>query len=223
MTGTQILERLRKAGLTIDPRKYVSLVSKEKDGTPFAFLVAIILSQNTNDAASIKAYNRLRKTLGAITVEKILSTPPHVIEDAIRPAGLANQKTSRIIMAAQKIASLGGDKYLLEAPPQELRETLLSIPGIGRKTVDVFLSQLRGQQVFAVDTHAMRIARRWCLTKTKSYQEASRALAKLFQGEDLVYAHKMIIALGRQWCKARKPECGKCPLKDKCPYAVQHS
>ncbi len=223
-TGRRVIQLLEKSGLEIREDEFVSLTARKLNGNPFALLVAIIISQNTTDKAAIKAYKQLNEMLGGrLTPEKIVELGQEHIEEPLRPAGLSRQKARWIYEAARAIIDNGGERILAEKPPDELRQILLKIPGIGKKTVDVFMSQVRGEQVFAVDTHARRIAKRWCLEDTNNYDRISKAFSEFFKGEDLVKAHKLVIALGRKWCIARKPKCKECPLREICPYAVQHS
>lgn len=218
-SGREVYERLRSS---LQPRsdEYVVLVAAERDGNPYAVLAAIILSQNTSDKNSIRAYLRLRERLGGVTPEKVLSIPEEELVELIRPAGLPRGKARALREAARRLLERGGERYLAEAPPEELRRFLLSIPGVGKKTADVFLSFYRKAPVFAVDTHALRIAKRWGLVGEKAgYDEASRALLEFFGPELAEEAHRLIIALGRRYCRARSPRCRECPLRDICPYA----
>ncbi len=218
-TGDEVFNILSKA-LDVKRSEYVVLVAEDLDGSkhPFAVLVGIILSQNTSDRNSIRAYLRLREKVG-VTPEEILKAGFDRIVEAIRPAGLANQKARAIIEAARKVLEAGGERVLLEMPWRELRSFLLSIPGVGKKTADVFLSLVRRAPVFAVDTHAARIARRWGLVDEKAgYDEVSRVLLLFFGPERSEEAHRLLIALGRRYCKARSPRCSECPLRHLCPY-----
>lgn len=217
--GSEVFERLRRS-LRVDWRDYVALVAFEYDGVrhPFAVLAGIILSQNTNDRNSIRAYLRLREAVG-VTPEAVLSASEEELVEAIRPAGLARQKARALREAARRVAEVGGERVLLEMPWRELRGFLLSIPGIGRKTADVFLQLVRKAPVFAVDTHAARVARRWGLVDEKAgYEEVSRALLEFFGPARSEDAHRLVIALGRAYCRARSPRCSLCPLRDICPY-----
>lgn len=219
-TGDQVFEILSRS-LRIDRGQYVVLVAEDMDGRrhPFAVLAGIILSQNTSDRNSIRAYLRLRERIG-VAPEAILSASEDEIVEAIRPAGLARQKARALREAARRVLEAGGEKVLLEMPWRELREFLLSIPGVGKKTADVFLSLVRQAPVFAVDTHAARIAKRWGLVGEKAgYDETSRALLEFFGPDRSEEAHRLLIALGREYCKARNPRCAECPLRDVCPYA----
>ncbi|MET1101578.1 MAG: endonuclease III [Pyrodictiaceae archaeon] len=219
-TVFRILERT----LRDDWREFVVLVANNLDNSPFAVLVSIILSQNTNDKNSIRAYQNLRSMLGRITPERVLSTPMDRLADAIRIAGLARQKAETIRRAASHILEYGGEDFLEKADIVSLRESLLSIKGIGKKTVDVFLAFYRGAEVFAVDTHARRIAVRWGLVPhNASYDEVSSALLRFFGGRRSEKAHRLLILLGRKYCKPRNPRCGECPVGAVCPHARKRS
>ncbi|ABM80138.1 endonuclease III domain-containing protein [Hyperthermus butylicus] len=218
-SGCEVFERLQRS-LRVDWRDYVALVAFEYDARehPFAVLAGIILSQNTSDRNSIRAYLQLREMVG-VSPEAVLSAPEDRLIEAIRPAGLARQKARALREAARRILEAGGEKVLLEMPWRELREFLLSIPGVGKKTADVFLQLVRKAPVFAVDTHAARIAKRWGLVGEKAgYDETSRALLEFFGPERSENAHRLLIALGRTYCRARNPRCDVCPLRDICPY-----
>ncbi|MEB2836495.1 MAG: endonuclease III [Desulfurococcales archaeon] len=208
-----------KSNLKVDWRDYVVLVADKFDGNPFAVLAAIILSQNTSDKNSIKAYERLREKIG-VHPQDIVRTPLHNIIEAIRPAGLPKQKAEALIGVARLVLEHGGEKWLVQAPPEELRRELLKVKGVGKKTVDVFLSFYRRYRgVFAVDTHAARIAKRWGLVREKAtYDEVSRALLEYFGPDKAEEAHRLLIALGRRYCRAKNPRCDKCPLRGLCPW-----
>jgi endonuclease-3 len=220
-SGQEVLERLRRA-LSVRWEDYVVLVAARLDGNPFAVLASIILSQNTSDKNSIKAYHRLREEVG-VKPEDILSASLERLVEAIRPAGLPKQKAVALREAARLVASKGGENWLSSAPPEEVRSELLRVPGIGKKTVDVFLSFYRGYKgVFAVDTHAARIAKRWGLVgEDAGYDEVSRSLLEFFGGENAEEAHRLLIALGRTYCRARNPRCEVCPLRDICPWPAK--
>ncbi len=216
-SGERVYEVLKKSvGYSED--EYVVLVARRISSNPFLLLVSIILSQNTNDKNSIKALERFVKIVGTSCAD-VMKAPRNVIEKAIRPAGLYKQKADTIIRLAGEICKVGED-YLLKAPIEEVRRFLKSVKGIGNKTIDVFLSVARKAPVFAVDTHAMRIAKRWGLIGDRaSYEEASKALLQFFGEDKAEEAHRLLISLGRRYCTARKPRCKECPLREACPYA----
>ena len=219
LDGRRVLEILRSA-VRVDPEEFVVTVAEPMG--PFAVLVGIILSQNTNDKNAIAALKRLASRVG-LSPEVLASASVDEISEAIRVAGLQRQKAQAIRELAVRLLEAGGEEYLVKADPGELREWLMSIPGIGQKTVDVFLASVRRVGVFAVDTHALRIARRWGLVRGKSYREASRALQEFFGEENALEAHRLLIAFGRKYCKARSPRCSECPLAAYCPSARRQS
>ncbi|MEB3759587.1 MAG: endonuclease III [Desulfurococcales archaeon] len=211
--------RLLESKVSIDRKDFVVHVPEaEKD--PFLALVAIILSQNTNDKNSIRALRRLL-SIGS-TPEDFLRVGVEKIMDAIRISGGYRRKAETILMLSKFLVEKGGTRYLVETDPELLREELSKIKGIGPKTVDVFLSFYRGVRVFPVDTHARRIAWRWGLVSkpSVSYKLVSSSLAGFF-GDTVDYekAHKLIISFGRSICRARNPRCEICPLKECCPSA----
>ncbi len=204
----------------VDVSGYVVLVAHSLGEGAFPVLVAIILSQNTSDRNSIRAFLELRGRVG-VKLEDILRASVDDIAFSIRAAGLWRRKAETIKRVAEHIAMLGGEDFLLGEDPFKVREELLKIKGVGLKTVDVFLSVVRRAPVFAVDTHAMRIALRWGLAKRRDYQEVSRALLNYFGAERAEEAHRLLIALGRRVCKARKPRCWECPLASYCPSSLK--
>jgi endonuclease-3 len=220
ISGEELLKILSHA-LRIRRDEYVVLVAEDRAKSPFAVLVGIILSQNTNDRNSIKAFEQLRERIG-VGLNDILRASIDEISEAIKPAGLWRQKAETIKRVAEALNYLGGEEYLLREDPMRLREKLLEIKGVGEKTVDVFLSVVRKAPVFAVDTHAMRIAIRWGLAKRRNYREVSQALLKYFGPEKSEEAHRLIIALGRRYCKAINPRCYECPIKNYCPSSHKY-
>ncbi len=207
--------------LRVDWKEYVALVAKLRGKGLFPILVGVILSQNTSDKNSIRAFEKLRAEIG-VGIDDILRARLEDIEASIREAGLWKQKAAAIKRAAEEISKAGGEKYLSSEDPVRLREFLLSIKGIGFKTVDVFLSVAREAPFFAIDTHAMRIAIRWGLIRRRSYGEASRAFLELFGPQRAEETHRLLIALGRRYCRARKPLCGECPVRDLCPSSSKY-
>ncbi|MCE4613591.1 MAG: endonuclease III [Desulfurococcales archaeon] len=204
-----------------DPKEYAPIYASMREEGLFPLLVAIILSQNTNDKNAIAAFEELRAVIG-VTVEALSKADPVEIGEAIKKAGLYRQKAKAIAEVARLVRDRGGENYLRNSGAREIRELLLGIKGIGRKTVDVFLAVTGKDKVFAVDTHAFRIARRWGLVGPRaSYEETSRALLEFFGPDVADEAHRLIISLGRKYCTARNPRCPECPLRDVCPHALK--
>jgi endonuclease-3 len=213
--GATVYELLRKV-VAIRPEDFTALHSLP-DG-PFALLVAIVLSQNSNDRNSIAAYDNLKRGTG-LDPRRILEIG-NGLEDMIRRAGMVRQKANAIRGLARLVLERG-EEFLRSGDINEVREALLSIRGIGMKTVDVYLSLYRRIPRFAVDTHARRIAARWGLIRPNaSYEEVSEALLNFFGPKRADEAHRLLIAFGRTYCTARSPRCSECPLRPYCPSAA---
>ena len=122
-------------------------------------------------------------------------------------------KAGNIIAACRKImADYGG-----EVP--RTREELTSLPGVGRKTANVVLSNAFGLPAFAVDTHVFRVSNRMGLCKADTVEETERQVTALIPEEKWGQAHHWLIHHGRRLCKAQRPLCGECGLRDLCPSA----
>jgi len=190
---------------------------------PFEILVSIILSQNTSDKNSIRAFLNLKNSVST-TPEKLAKASLEEIEKAIKVGGLYKIKARRIKGLANMILKGLNLKEILEMPVELAREKLLKIPGIGRKTADVFLA-LFGKKTIGVDTHAARVAKRLGLVSDDAnYEEIRHALLETFNFvENFDYVHRLLIQLGRTFCKAKSPKCRECPLRDYCLYARRFS
>jgi len=195
----------------------------------FECLVRTILSQNTSDSASKPAHQALlaRYDGGADLADSLADADHATLAETIRSAGLYNQKAEKIIGAAEWVLSEYGseaafDEYVRDGDPAEVRETLLSIDGVGPKTADCVLLFAGGRPgVFPVDTHVHRIARRMGLAPPDADHEAVReALERDVPGEKCGFGHTAMIQFGRDYCTARKPVClddpEACPLADLC-------
>ncbi len=214
--GKTILRRLEEA-LDFKEEEFVSLMAS-KSRNPFEVLVTTIVSQNTNDKNTAKAMRRLKEILGRIDPEGIDRISLRELEDALRPAGLYRQKARVIKRVA---ALLRGDRLerILEKDLEEARRELISLPGVGPKTADVLLSVTGRRPTIAVDRHITRVALRLGLSRRGDYEEIRRSLMELFDPDDYLKAHLLLIKLGRVYCRPRNPKCGECPLRDICEYA----
>ncbi len=191
-------------------REFIAYYVKKHYGDPFSVLVAVILSQNTTEKNAFEAWFSLERGLGRVTPENVLKAGVEKIEELIRKAGLQKQKARAIYEAAKKWFEL--EKAIRDGHP----EPLLRIKGIGRKTVDVVMMSF-GHRAFPVDTHIKRVVQRleWA---SGNYKRISEKLKELFAGKEME-AHMLLILHGRRTCKAKKPDCAGCPLRDLCPYA----
>ena len=187
---------------------------------PLDELVSTILSQNTNDRNRDQAFNRLREALP--TWEQVRDAPVERVIDAIRVAGLGNQKGPRIQAVLQQITEERGSldlSFLAEMPMEEARQWLLHFKGVGRKTAAIVLQFSLGRPAFPVDTHIYRVSGRLgLLPQGISLEQAHNLLEASMAPADYYAAHLNLIRLGREICHARNPECGQCPLNDICEY-----
>ncbi|MGI6392181.1 MAG: endonuclease III [Candidatus Izemoplasmatales bacterium] len=174
-------------------------------------LVAIILSQQATDVS----VNKLTKTLFAKykTFADYAQAPLADLEADIRAIGLFRTKAKNIQMASRIIQSEYGGIIPMQ---QELLEKL---PGVGRKTANVFLAEWHKLPRIAVDTHVKRVATRLGLAKDKDTPETvEKKLMEHYPPSEWIPLHHRFLFFGRYLCKARKPECWRCPLIDVCHY-----
>jgi endonuclease-3 len=183
-------------------------------------LVCTILSQNTNDKNRDVAFEALRANFP--TWEAVRDAPEDKVIEAIRPAGLANQKGPRIQSVLRQIKAERGElnlEFLKSYPPKAALAWLLRFNGVGPKTASIVLVFSLGLPAFPVDTHIHRVSGRLGLRPDgMSADQAHEYLASLFNPEDYGPDHMNLIRLGREICHARKPQCDICPLRELCPY-----
>lgn len=188
--------------------------------SPIDELVSTILSQNTNDTNRDKAFNRLKARFE--TWEEVRDAPLEEVIEAIRPAGLANQKGPRMQAILRQISAERGrlDLDFLRGQERESAHAWLSrFKGVGPKTAAIVLQFSLGIPAFPVDTHVYRISGRLGLRPPKmSVEKAHAWLEQLFTPQQYGPGHLNIIRLGREICHARKPECEKCPLNKICEF-----
>jgi endonuclease III len=187
---------------------------------PLDELVSTILSQNTNDRNRDQAYVALRKRFP--TWEGVREAPEGEVVEAIRPAGLGNQKGPRIQAVLREITRQRGRldlDFLRDLPDEEARAWLMNFKGVGPKTASIVLLFSLGKPAFPVDTHIYRVSGRLGLRPEHMDVEQSHTyLAGIFPEETYAAAHLNLIRLGREICHARKPDCKNCPLTDLCCY-----
>lgn len=181
-------------------------------------LVSTILSQNTNDVNRDRAFDALRARFP--TWEAVRDAETAQVMDAIRPAGLANQKGPRIQQVLRQITAERGSldlSFLADLPVDEARAWLTKFNGVGPKTAAIVLCFSLGKPAFPVDTHVYRVTGRMGLRPEKiSVEDAHPFLEGVFPPETYYTAHLNIIRLGREICHARGPECGRCPVQGLC-------
>lgn len=187
---------------------------------PLDELVSTILSQNTNDINRDRAFEALIERFP--TWEKVRDAAEADVIDTIRPAGLANQKGSRIQNMLKNITEQHGKldlDFLNHQSDEEVYNWLLQFKGVGPKTASIVMLFSLGKPAFPVDTHVFRVTGRLGLRPDKmNADKAHEYLAEQFPPETYYAAHLNIIRLGREICQARRPQCPICPLQDLCSY-----
>jgi endonuclease III len=192
---------------------------KQKGGSLLDILVATILSQNTNDVLSLRAYENLKKAYPEWI--QLLRVSISRIEKLIKIGGLAKQKSSvikNLIVYLKKRNGTVDLDYLLKMTEAEIFEELGAIKGIGKKTISCLLLFGMHRNSFPVDTHIHRICNRLGIVKTKSANETYSEMRILVpKGKEYVL-HIEMIRFGREVCKARNQECFNCKLIDLCDF-----
>ena len=191
----------------------------DRSRSPFQTLVLTILSQNTNDKNSRKAFQNLSRSF-PITPKSLASADEEDIRRAIRVAGLYHNKSKTIKHLAEVVLNnFNGDLTpVLKMPLDQARENLLNFPGVGPKTADVFLLFCGNKPTIPVDTHVFRVSKRLGLChKDADYEGVRRSLQEIYTPNEYLALHLSLISLGRALCKSRKPACESCPLLDLCP------
>lgn len=189
-------------------------------GDPMTELILTILSQNTSDTNSGRAFMRLISRFP--TWESLMAADPAEIEKEIAVGGLAKIKTPRIQKIVEEVWGRRGSfdlAFLGEMPLEESKDWLRSLPGVGPKTVACVLMFALGKPALPVDTHVHRVSQRLGLVPAKATAEKSHDILEAMLAPDEVYPfHISLIKHGRRMCHAQRPKCGECPLLDRCPH-----
>lgn len=198
----EIFRRLRE----INPHPTTEL----KYSSPFELLIAVILSAQATDVGVNKATRRLFSV--ASTPEKMLGLGENILKIYISSINLNNNKAKNIIATCKILV----EKHHGEVPRS--REALEALAGVGRKTANVVLNTAFGKPVIAVDTHIFRVANRTGLAPGKNVKAVEAGLEKCVPAEFKKDAHHWLILHGRYVCKARKPDCPHCVIRDLCEF-----
>lgn len=207
----KILEVLRK--IFIMPK----WIASSED--PFETLIVTIISQNTADRNTARAFENLSKKF-KITPEALTKAKEKDIEECLKVAGLYRNKAKTIKRVSKTILERyqGDLKSILSPPIEEARETLMQFPGVGPKTADVVLLFCAKQNTIPVDTHVDRVSKRLGLAPSKgNYEAVRKALQSIYDPQDYLQVHVLWILHGRKYCKARLPLCKECPINIFCP------
>jgi len=178
--------------------------------TPFELLVAVVLSAQATDVGVNKATKKLYAV--ANTPHAILQLGAEKLKSYISSIGLYNSKASHVLALSQILI----EQHAGEVP--STREALEALPGVGRKTANVVLNTAFGQPTIAVDTHIFRVANRSGLAPGKNVRAVEDKLEKTVPAPFKQHAHHWLILHGRYVCKARKPACPVCIIRDLCRY-----
>lgn len=190
---------------------------------PMTELVLTILSQNTSDTNSGRAFMRLRARFGSW--DELAEAPVELIEDAIRVGGLAQQKAPRIKAAVHAVRDHTNGTFALEfladMPLDEAKAWLRALNGVGPKTAACVLMFALGRPALPVDTHVHRVATRLGLIpQGTTAEQAHDRLEAMLRPEEVYPFHITLIHHGRRLCSARNPNHAECPLAPRCPSAA---
>ena len=177
---------------------------------PYTLLVAVALSAQATDVGVNKATGPLFAV--ADTPEKMIALGEDKLREYIKTIGLYRNKAKNVIALSKALI----EKHNSEVPRE--RALLEELPGVGRKTANVVLNIAFGQPTIAVDTHLFRVGNRTGLAPGKTPLEVEEVLEKAVPPHYLLHAHHWLILHGRYLCKARKPECWRCPVADLCRF-----
>jgi endonuclease-3 len=178
--------------------------------SPFELLVAVTLSAQATDVGVNKATRKLFPV--ANTPQAILALGEDGLKQYIATIGLYNAKAKNVIAACAMLVNQHGGEV-----PRD-RAALEALPGVGRKTANVVLNTAFGEPVMAVDTHIFRVSNRTGLAPGKDVRAVEDLLVKVIPAEFLLDAHHWLILHGRYVCKARKPDCPQCVIRDLCRF-----
>ena len=205
MTRDQIFEFFRRlAEDNPEPRTELEY------GNAFQLLVAVALSAQATDVGVNKATRALFAQVE--TPQQMLELGLEGLVAHIRTIGLFNSKAKNVIALSRILV----EEHVGEVPAS--REELVRLPGVGRKTANVVLNCWFGEETFAVDTHIFRVGNRTGLAKGKTPDQVEAKLEKRVPQPFRMHAHHWLILHGRYVCKARTPECWRCPVVDLCSY-----
>ena len=205
MTSDQIFEFFRRLAED-DPAPETEL----EYGNAFQLVVAVALSAQATDVGVNKATRRLFAEVE--TPEAMIALGEEGLKAHIKTIGLFNSKANNVIALSQMLV----DEFGGEVP--DTREELVKLPGVGRKTANVVLNCCFGQETFAVDTHIFRVGNRTGLARGKTPEQVEAKLEKRVPQPFRLHAHHWLILHGRYTCKARLPECWRCPVVDLCAF-----
>jgi endonuclease III len=201
--------------------KHFGRLDPPRRSDPLAELILTVLSQNTSDVNSARAYESLRSRYP--TWESLSAARPSDVAAAIRSGGLSNVKAPRILAILHELQEREGRfdlRFLRSMSDQEALDYLTSLPGVGPKSAAVVMAFSLDRPTLPVDTHVHRVAGRLGLVPSKTSPAMAQRMLEAMTPPDLrVSMHVGLIRLGREVCKAGRPRCEVCPLAELCPTA----
>ena len=205
----RVTKKIREKQLEILEETYRGAKPELHFSNPFELLIAVILSaQCTDKRVNITSARLFKK---AATPAAIVALGISGLEEEIKDCGLFRNKAKNIMATCRTLVEEFGGEV-----PSDY-DTLLKLPGVGRKTANVVTSVAFGRPAIAVDTHVFRIANRLKLAVGETPLAVEKGLMKVIPREKWSAAHHWLIYHGRRVCKANRPLCGECPLADVCP------
>jgi len=205
----------------------ISLLKKEFPGEnpgpekrdPLDVLIATMLSQNTTDKTSYRAFKNLKNDFSSW--EEVMNAPPAKIKNSIRVCGLVNQKSRSIKGMLKKMKENRGKlslNFIRKMKDDEIYEELLQYNGVGVKTISCVLAFALGRDVMPVDTHVHRVANRLGIARAVSPDKTFKQLKEKIPEGKKFLLHTLLIRFGRKICRSANPRCGKCRLYDLCEF-----
>lgn len=179
-------------------------------GNDFQLLVAVVLSAQATDVGVNKATRRLFEEVK--TPEQMVALGEAALKEHVKTIGLFNTKAKNVILLSEELIAHHGGEV-----PRD-REALTKLPGVGRKTANVVMNTAFGEETFAVDTHIFRMGNRTGLAPGKNVLDVEKGLEKRVPQPFRRDAHHWLILHGRYVCKARKPECWRCIIRNVCLF-----
>jgi endonuclease-3 len=179
-------------------------------GNPYQLVVAVALSAQSTDVGVNKATRELFRTVK--TPAEMIALGEDGLKEHIKTIGLFNNKAKHVIALSRVLL----DDFGGEVP--RTRDELVRLPGVGRKTANVVLNCAFGEETFAVDTHVFRVSNRTGLARGKTVDAVEAKLDRRVPAPFRRHAHHWLILHGRYTCKARLPECWRCPVVDLCSF-----
>ncbi len=213
------MTRKRAVKILLTLRKTFTLQKRTTSSrTPFRTLIVTIISQNTADGNTAKAFENLSKQF-QITPEALSNAEKSKIEECLKVAGLYRNKAKTIKEVSKIIMEkFHGDlTWISSMPLEEVRNALIQLPGVGPKTADVVLLFSAQKPTIPIDTHVDRVSKRLGLaTRNGNYEAVRESLQALYTQKNYLDVHMLLILLGREYCKARNPLCEQCPVNMFC-------